>query len=55
MDKESILRLGFEHYNIDVESSDELYDQATNNHIIFLKLKKEAILVCPQQVVFFKF
>ena len=39
MDKESILRLGLEHYNIDVESSDELYDQTTNNHIILLKQK----------------
>ena len=39
MDKESILRLGLEHYDIDVESSDELYDQTTNNHIILLKLK----------------
>ena len=47
MDKESILRLGLEHYNIDVESSDELYDQTTNNHIILLSLKKGDILVCP--------
>ena len=47
MDKESILRLGLEHYNVDVESSDELYDQTTNNHIILLRLKKGDILVCP--------
>ena len=45
MDYEAIKRLGLEHYNINVESSDELYDHTTNNHIILLKLKKEAILV----------
>ena len=47
MDKESILRLGLEHYNIDVESSDELYDPSTNNHIILLKLKKDNKIICP--------
>ena len=47
MDKESILRLGLEHYNIDVESSDELYDPSTNNHIILLKLKKDNQIICP--------
>ena len=39
MDKESISRLGLDYIsNIDVESSDEIYDPTTTNHIIVLKL-----------------
>ena len=39
MDKESISRLGLDYIsNIDVESSDEIYDPSTTNHIIVLKL-----------------
>ena len=48
MDLESIYRLGLEHIkNIDLESSDELYDPSTNNHIILLKLKKDIQIICP--------
>lgn len=48
MDLESIYRLGLNHIkNIDVESSDELYDPSTNNHIILLKLKKDNQIICP--------
>ena len=42
MDKESISRLGLDYIsNIDVESSDEIYDPTTTNHIIVLKLIKQ--------------
>ncbi len=38
MDKESISRLGLDYINgIDYESSDELYDPTTNNHIIIIE------------------
>ena len=48
MDKESILRLGLEFIkSIDLESSDELYDPSTNNHIIKLKLNKDEHMYCP--------
>ena len=48
MDLESIYRLGLEHIkNIDLDSSDELYDPSTNNHIILLKLKKDIQIICP--------
>jgi transposase len=48
MDKESISRLGLDYIrNIDVESSDEIYDPITNNHIIILKLNKLTDLSCP--------
>lgn len=48
MDLESIYRLGLEFINnIDLISSDEIYDPGTNNHIIFLKLIKDDELVCP--------
>ena len=48
MDKESILKLGLEFIkSIDLESSDELYDPSTNNHIIKLKLNKDDSLYCP--------
>lgn len=48
MDYESICRLGLNHINnIDAESSDEIYDPSTNNHIILLKLKKEIQIICP--------
>ena len=41
LDKESILRLELDHVkNIDCEASIESYDPTTNNHIIFLELKK---------------
>ena len=43
MDKESISRLGLDYIsNIDVESSDEIYDPSTTNHIIVLKLIKQS-------------
>jgi len=43
MDKESISRLGLDYIsNIDVESSDEIYDPTTTNHIIVLKLIKQS-------------
>ena len=42
MDKESISRLGLDYIsNIDVESSDEIYNPSTTNHIIVLKLIKQ--------------
>ena len=42
MDKESILRLELDHVkNIDCDRSIESYDPTTNNHIIFLELKKD--------------
>ena len=48
LDKESIYRLGLELYtSIDIESSEEIYDPKSNNHIILLKLKKEKYIVCP--------
>ncbi len=47
MDKESIYRLGLESYtSIDADSSQEMYDPKTNNHIILLKLKKEKYIIC---------
>lgn len=49
MDKESIYRLGLELYtSIDFETSEEMYEPKTNNHIILLKLKKEKYIVCPK-------
>ena len=43
MDKESISRLGLDYISgIDVESSDEIYDPSTTNHIIVLKLIKQS-------------
>ena len=43
MDKESISRLGLDYIsNIDVESSDEIYNPSTTNHIIVLKLIKQS-------------
>ena len=48
MDKESISRLGLDYIsNIDVESSDEIYDPSTTNHIIVLKLIKQTTCVSP--------
>ena len=48
LDKESIYRLGLELYtSIDIESSEEIYEPKSNNHIILLKLKKEKYIVCP--------
>ena len=42
MDKESISRLGLDYIsNIDVDSSDEIYDPSTTNHIIILKVSKQ--------------
>ena len=47
MDKESISRLGLDYIsNIDVESSDELYDPSTTNHIIVLKIIKQSNGCC---------
>ena len=46
MDKESISRLGLDYIaNIDVESSDEIYDPSTTNHIIVLKLIKQTMRI----------
>ena len=43
MDKESISRLGLDYIaNIDVESSDEIYNPSTTNPIIVLKLIKQS-------------
>ena len=48
LDKESILRLELDHVkNIDCDRSIESYDPTTNNHIIFLKLKKDVHYICP--------
>ena len=48
MDKESISRLGLDYIsNIDVESSDEIYDPSTTNHIIVLKLIKQSNVCYP--------
>lgn len=47
MDFESISKLGLDHYDIDYEKSDEIYDPTTNNHIILLRLKKEKKIICP--------
>ena len=48
LDKESILRLELDHVkNINCEASIESYDPTTNNHIIFLELKKDVHYVCP--------
>ena len=48
MDKESISRLGLDYIsNIDVESSDEIYDPPTTNHIIVLKLIKQSNVCYP--------
>ena len=47
MDKESISRLGLDYIsNIDVESSDWIYDPSTTNHIIVLKLIKQSNVCC---------
>ncbi|MDY5982478.1 MAG: hypothetical protein SPJ17_02080 [Anaeroplasma sp.] len=41
MDKESISILGLDYIsNINVESSDEIYDPSTTNHTIVLKIIK---------------
>lgn len=49
MDKVSINKLGLSSYaNIDDEACDESYDSSTNNHIIFIKLKKEDKVICPK-------
>jgi len=46
MDKESISRLGLDYISgIDVESSDEIYDPSTTNHIIVLKLIKQTMRI----------
>ena len=43
MDKESISRLGLDYIsNINIESSDEIYDPSTTNHIIVLKIIKQS-------------
>ena len=48
MDKESIFRLELDHIkNINLERSLEAYDPTTNNHIIFIELKKEVYYCCP--------
>ena len=48
MDKESISRLGLDYIsNIDVDSSDEIYNPSTTNHIIVLKLIKQSNVCCP--------
>ena len=48
MDKESISRLGLDYIsNIDVDSSDEIYNPSTTNHIIVLKLIKQTNVCCP--------
>lgn len=46
MDFESICRLGLNHIkNIDLESSDEIYDPSNNNHIIeILKLSLDMLM-----------
>ena len=48
MDKESISRLGLDYISgIDIDSSDEIYDPSTTNHIIVLKLIKQSnICLC---------
>ena len=47
MDKESISRLRLDYIsNIDVESSDELYDPSATNHIIVLKIIKQSNGCC---------
>lgn len=48
MDKESISRVGLDYISgIDVESSDKLYNLATINNIIALKLIKQNNIYCP--------
>ena len=48
MDKESISRLGLDYIsNIDVDSSDEIYNPSTTNHIIVLNLIKQSTVCCP--------
>ena len=43
MDKESISRLWLDYISgIDIDSSDEIYNPSTTNHIIFLKLIKQS-------------
>jgi hypothetical protein len=36
MDYESIKRLGLDHIGIDADTSFEIFDHTTNNHIIFI-------------------
>ena len=48
LDKESFLRLELDHVkNIDLDTSIESYDPTTNNHIIFIELKKDIYYCCP--------
>ena len=48
MDKESISRLGLDYIaNIDVDSSDEIYNPTNHNHTIVLKLIKQSNICCP--------
>lgn len=48
MDKESISRLGLDYIaNIDVDSSDEIYNPTNHNHTIVLKLVKQSNVCCP--------
>ena len=48
MDKESISRLELDYISgIDIDSSDEIYDPSTTNHIIVLKLIKQSNICCP--------
>ena len=48
MDKESIIKYGLSSYTqIDEEASDESYDSSTNNHTIFIRLKKDNNAFCP--------
>ena len=55
MDKESISRLGLDYIsNIDVESSDEIYNPSTTNHIIVLKLIKQTNFVFPHFLIHVK-
>lgn len=48
MDMESIKRLSLDYIdNIDADSSDEIFNPSTNNHIIILRLRKDTQIVCP--------
>jgi len=48
MDKESMARVGLANINrIDYDSSDEIYDPSTNNHIIKVRLLKDDQISCP--------
>lgn len=47
MDKESLIRLGLDHMkNVDLEKSIETYDLANNNHIMYIKFKKDLNMAC---------